>query len=61
MAIKMRLIFPQETIVFFFFILCAFCNVSLVIFTNLFTSGLKIESTEGHIAKCTQNEKQLLD
>ena len=56
MAIKMRKIFPRE-ILSFLFILCAFCNVSLVLFMNELTSGLKIESTEGHIAKYTQNER----
>ena len=43
----MRKIFLWGTIVFFFFIFCAFCNVSLVILT----SGLEIESTERRIAK----------
>ena len=33
MAIKMRKIFPQETIVFFF--LCAFCNVSRYIHESI--------------------------
>ena len=36
MAIKMRKILS------FLFILCAFCNVSLVIFMNELTFGLKI-------------------